>query len=238
VVTGCFLIIEKIIVSDKLLHNKAIEKIRKMIVDGDLKPNTRINEKEICESLGISRTPLREALKSLSIEGLVTLLPNRGAWVTEISNEDMINLFSLMGALESLAGELAVDRATDKEIDDISELHYQMMNSYHKKDIPEYYRLNKAIHWSIVEASRNDHLKQVYMITGAKINRVRFLVPMDLQGWNSAVLEHECMLNALKRRDRDTMALIMKKHLDTKINLTVKKKLSYVYDENRVNSDK
>ncbi|MGY8871481.1 MAG: GntR family transcriptional regulator [Pseudomonadales bacterium] len=215
-----------------LLHNRVIESIKKMIVEGELEPDTRVNEKMLCEKLSISRTPLREALKALSIEGLITLLPNRGAWVTKISNEDMVNLFSLMGALESLAGELAVERATDEEIEYISKLHDEMMGFYEKKDIKSYYSLNKKIHQAIVDFSRNDHLKQVYMITGVKINRVRFLIPIDEKGWNDAVLEHECMVNSLKRRDKETMALVMKKHLDTKINHTVKQKLSSIWVEN------
>lgn len=205
-----------------MLHSIVIEKIREMLVSGELQPKTRINEKKLCAKFGISRTPLREALKSLSIEGLITLMPNRGAWVTEISNEDMINLFRLMGALESLAAELVVERATNEEIDFICEMTEKLIVSYNEKDTHSYYAINKKIHSAIVDFSRNEHLKQIYMITAAKINQVRFLIPITKEGWALALLEHESMANAFKRRDKESISLIMKKHLDTKINITVK----------------
>ena len=86
------------------LHEELTESLRKLIVSGELQPGRKVPEKELCELYGVSRTPLREALKVLATDGLVNLEPNRGAWVSRITVEELDELFPVMGALEALAG--------------------------------------------------------------------------------------------------------------------------------------
>src|ERR1043165_8493718 len=109
----------------RLLHETVVDRLRDMIVHGELKAGTKLNERVLCESLGTSRTPLREALKYLASEGLVRLLPNRGAIVAPLEAERVKQTFAVMGALEALAGELACRNASDGEINEIRGLHYQ-----------------------------------------------------------------------------------------------------------------
>ena len=111
----------------KTLHEQLVERLREIILEGGLEAGAKIPERELCERLGVSRTPMREALKVLASEGLVSLVPNRGAVVRGLTREDIDDLFPLIGALEALAGELACERISDSEIAAIERLHADMV---------------------------------------------------------------------------------------------------------------
>src|SRR6201986_5595708 len=120
--------------------------------------------------LGISRTPLREAVKVLAAEGLVELLPNRGARVRQLSEQDLAELFDIMGGLEGLAGRLACERITDEEIAEIERLHYEMYGFYLHRDMHNYFHVNQLIHQKIVDASRNATLTSTYANFAGRIS--------------------------------------------------------------------
>ena len=147
---------------DQSLHDEILTRLRDHIVEGNIPDGGRIPERQLCEMLGISRTPLREALKVLAAEGLVELLPNRGARVRQLSERDLAELFDVMGGLEGLAGRLACENITDAEIAEIERLHYEMYGFYLHRDMHGYFRVNQLIHQKIVEASRNAALKSTY----------------------------------------------------------------------------
>src|SRR5215469_3334869 len=115
---------------DQSLHDEFLNRLRDHIVEGNIPDGGRIPERQLCEMLGISRTPLREALKVLAAEGLIELLPNRGARVRQLSQRDLEELFDVMAGLESLAGRLACEAITDEEITAIEQLHYEMYGHY------------------------------------------------------------------------------------------------------------
>src|SRR5215218_9278927 len=115
------------------LTSAVTAKLRDMIIEGELLPGTRLNERVLCEQLMVSRTPLREAFKTLAGEGLVDILPNRGAVVAEMSVADIEQTFEVMGGLEGLSGELACERITDEEIAEIKALHYEMLASHARR---------------------------------------------------------------------------------------------------------
>src|ERR1700748_32451 len=117
------------------LHDEILTRLRAHIVEGSTRDGGRIPERQLCEMLGISRTPLREALKVLAAEGLVELLPNRGARVRQLSEQDIAELFDIMGGLEGLAGRLACENITDSEIAEIERLHYEMYGFYLHRDM-------------------------------------------------------------------------------------------------------
>ena len=102
-------------------------RLRDLITEGDLAPGARLNERALCERLGVSRTPLREAFRLLAADGLVTLAPNRGAIVTELSLRDVRESFDVMSGLEALSGELACRHVTDAEIAEIKALTFEML---------------------------------------------------------------------------------------------------------------
>jgi DNA-binding GntR family transcriptional regulator len=198
------------------LHERVGAAVRDLIVEGALKPGSRISERQLCARFGISRTPLREALKVLAREGLVELLPNRGARVAQLDPKDVGDMFDLMAVLEALAGRLAAQRITGAELDEIRALHYEMLAAHARRDLPAYFQRNQAIHEAILRAARNPILATTYQGLAGRIRRARYLANMTVERWNEAVREHEAMLAALAARDSEGLARILGEHLDHK----------------------
>jgi DNA-binding GntR family transcriptional regulator len=199
-----------------VLHSAVAARLRDLIVEGQLLPGTRLNERLLCEQLHISRTPLREAFKVLATEGLIELLPNRGAQVVKLGRDEIVHTFDVMGALEGLSGQLACRHITDAEVVAIKELHRQMALCHRKRDLPGYYRLNRAIHERINEAARNPVLTQVYRTVNARLHALRFRSNFDRAKWDAALAEHEQMLVALDKRDGERLRRILVEHLAKK----------------------
>src|SRR6201994_3001422 len=187
---------------DQSLHDEILTRLRDHIVEGNIPDGSRIPERQLCEMLAISRTPLREALKVLASEGLVELLPNRGARVRPLSERDLGELFDIMGGLEGLAGRLACENISDTEIAEIERLHYEMYGFYLHRDMHGYFRINQLIHQKIVEASRNATLLATYANFAGRIRRVRYSANFarKRERWGEAMREHETILDALRRR--------------------------------------
>jgi DNA-binding GntR family transcriptional regulator len=198
------------------LHERVGAALRDLIVEGALAPGSRISERELCARFGISRTPLREALKVLAREGLVELLPNRGARVARLDLKDVGDMFDLMGVLEALAGRLAAARITEPELDEIRALHFEMLAAHARRDLPAYFQRNQAIHEAVIRAARNPILATTYHGLAGRIRRARYLANMTIERWNEAVNEHEAMLAALSARDCERLARILGEHLDHK----------------------
>jgi DNA-binding GntR family transcriptional regulator len=200
----------------QVLHEAVAARLRDLITEGKLAPGTRLNERLLCEQLHISRTPLREAFKVLATEGLIALLPNRGAQVVKMSRDEVVQTFDVMGALEGLSGELACRHITAAELAAIKELHRQMAACHKRRDLPGYYRLNRAIHERINEAARNPVLTRVYRNVNARLHALRFRSNFDRAKWDAALAEHEQMLVALERRDGERLRRILVEHLAKK----------------------
>jgi DNA-binding GntR family transcriptional regulator len=154
------------------LHDTVVDHLRNFIVEGLLAPGVKLNERKLCETLGISRTPLREALKVLAAEGLVDILPNRGASISQMSEAEIRETFELMSGLEAFSGELACERMTPAELAEIKALHYAMLGC-----------------------------------------RARFRSNFQTPKWDSAIRDHEAMIEALDARDGKRMAAILRAHL-------------------------
>jgi DNA-binding GntR family transcriptional regulator len=199
-----------------MLHEDVVARVRHLLLEGAIPPGTRVPERELCESFGISRTPLREALKVLAAEGLIVLLPNRGARAARLTHKDVRDLFEVCEGLEALAGELACQRITDAEAQHIETLHIAMLEHYQNRNLLQYYRLNRLIHEAIVRAGGNAVLANLYDSVTSRIRRARFVAPMPPKHWDLAVREHEAILNALLRRDGTGLAHILRTHLGNK----------------------
>ena len=203
---------------DQSLHGEILTRLRDHIVEGNIPDGGRIPERQLCEMLGISRTPLREALKVLAAEGLVELLPNRGARVRLLSERDLGELFDMMGGLEGLAGRLACENISDAEIAEIERLHYEMYGFYLHRDMHGYFRVNQAIHHRIVEAARNAALMSAYTSLAGRIRRIRYSANFarKRERWGEAMREHETILDALRRRAGSELSDILFRHLRNK----------------------
>lgn len=196
-----------------MLHEDVVSQLRNILLEGEVPPGARIPERDLCTRLQISRTPLREALKVLAAEGLVLLLPNRGARAAKLTSKDVHDLFEVCQGLEALAGELACERISDKAIDAVAKAHAEMVKHYKDKNLQQYYVCNRMIHEAIVNAAANPALSSLYESVTARIRRARYVTPMTPPRWAVAVQEHDAILNALQRRDGIGLAHILRAHL-------------------------
>ena len=207
------------------LTDQLVARLREMIVDGDAAPGSRLRERELCERFRVSRTPLREALKILASEGLLELLPNRGARVSRLTFEDVDAVFPVMGALEALAGELAAARVSEADLAEVRALHYQMVLHHKRGELADYYHVNRRIHECILAAADNPVLADLYRTLSGRVRRSRYQGTMAPERWAQAVAEHEAILAALDRRDGPVLGALLKAHLATKRE-TVKEALA------------
>lgn len=201
----------------RLLAEEVLERLRDLIIQGELAPGVKLNERVLCERLRTSRTPVREAIKYLASEGLVELLPNRGAIVTPITAATVREMFVLLGALEALAGELACANASDAQIAEIRALHYQMLAHHARGDLAQYFRCNQQIHLHLVECTGNATLLNTYRSLNGHVRRARYMANLSRERWDHAVEEHEKILGALVRRDSALLPALLRSHLNNKM---------------------
>jgi len=194
------------------LHNEILSRLRDMIVEGRWQAGERIPELQLCEELGVSRTPLREALKVIASEGIVELLPNRGAVVRAVSVKEAEDMLDLMGVLEAHAGRLACSRATPAQIDSVVRLHETMMRHYDRGERHEYFELNQSIHDAIVALSDNVVLIDTHRSLSARMKRLRFAGSDNGSYWRDAVAEHQQIIQYLRDRDGDRLAHALQDH--------------------------
>jgi DNA-binding GntR family transcriptional regulator len=206
---------------EKPRYGDVVSGIRDLIIEGDIASGARISERELCDRFGVSRTPLREALKVLASEGLVELTPNRGARVTCLTEQDVEDMFEVMATLEALAGELAARHITEEELAEVKALHYQMALHHTRRELMPYFRVNQEIHHKIFEISRNRSLVTVYNTLAGRIRRPRYLANISEARWAQALEEHEGILAALESKDGAALGRILKDHL-RKTSETVK----------------
>jgi DNA-binding GntR family transcriptional regulator len=207
---------EVIEISRLALHDQVAARLRTMLIEGRIPPGGKLNERELCEQLRVSRTPLREAIKVLAGEGLVDLLPHRGAVAVKLTEADVLNAFELLAALEGMSGELAAQRITDEELSELRALHYEMMASFTRRDLSSYYRLNAQVHTAISEAAKNPLLASTYRSINARVQSLRFRTNQNEAKWRRALKEHEAMLEAISARDAKASRAVLMQHLNNK----------------------
>lgn len=200
------------------LHEEAADRLRDLIVQGRLAAGARLNERVLSIQLGVSRTPLREAFKVLATEGLVELLPNRGAIVSHMDPVRLSDSLAVMGALEALAGELACRNATEAQLNEIRALHYEMLAYHARGDLAGYFKFNQAIHLKIVKYSGNAVLYNTYRQLNGNVRRARYMANLSKERWDAAVREHEEILAALGARDVKRIQALLSDHLAHKLS--------------------
>jgi DNA-binding GntR family transcriptional regulator len=199
------------------LHEEATNRLRDLIVQGRLVAGARLNERLLTAQLGVSRTPLREAFKVLATEGLVELLPNRGAIVSQLDPVRLSETLAVMGALDALAGELACANASDAQINEIRALHYEMLACHARGDLAGYFKFNQAIHLKIVKYAGNAVLYNTYRQLNGAMQRARYMANLSKERWDAAVREHGEILAALGARDIKRIRALLSDHLAHKL---------------------
>jgi DNA-binding GntR family transcriptional regulator len=195
------------------LHEQARARLRHMIVRGELPPGDNIGEAELCRSLGISRTPLREALKLLAAEGLVELPSNRGAFVAPIRSEEVADAFEVAARLEQLGAELAATRATAADIAALQELQERMEAEHRARRRGPYFEINQQIHRNIVAIGGNQVLIATHEMLFARVERVRYLAIASPLRWDESIQEHREVLAGLAARDPGRAGIALARHV-------------------------
>lgn len=199
-----------------LLLDEVVKQLRAMINDGALAPGSRIPERALCEQLGISRTPLREAYRVLAAEGLVDLRPHRITSVTKLDAREVDHIFEVMEGLEALAGELTCEHITDAQLAEIRALHERMVGHYRKRNKAGFFKLNQEIHERIMRASANPVLIRMYEGLSGRMRRARYMALNTDAQWRDAVKEHEAIMGALAARQKGELARLLRAHLRSK----------------------
>ena len=195
------------------LHDEVAAQLRDRIFAGELLPGTFLDEARLAEELQISRTPLREALKVLTAEGLVRHEPRRGCFVNEVTEQDLDEIFPVIALLEGRCAREAAINATDADLEELEALHDKLNRHARAKRINEYYAANVAIHEAIIALARNRWLAQV-IVDLRKIVKLSRLQQLHAPGrLAQSLTEHMAVFAALKARDPEGAEAAMRTHI-------------------------
>lgn len=194
------------------LHEEVVDRLRDMIIEGDLAIGERLHEFNLAETLNVSRTPIREALKLLSTEGLVDLLPGRGARVRALSAEKAVELFEVISGMERLAVELAIGRMKPREFEKLQRMHDRMAVHHAAGERHDYFKLNHEIHVGIVALSKNAILETTHAALMVQARRGRYIALASKERWIEAMAEHEELMTAMAARNSELAGKILFEH--------------------------
>ncbi|QTN29187.1 GntR family transcriptional regulator [Rhodoferax sp. AJA081-3] len=195
------------------LHDTVADGLRARIFDGQLAPGSFIDEVALCADLAISRTPLREALKVLAAEGLVRHEPRRGSFVSQVTEQDLDEIFPVIALLEGRCALEATRNATDADIAALETLHTQLQHHASAKRITDYYAVNYQIHEAIITLANNRWLAQV-IADLRKILKLARLQQLHAPGrLEQSLSEHLAVFAAIKARDGEAADAAMRTHL-------------------------
>lgn len=194
------------------LSNDLYAKLQEDILTGRLKIGSKLTEQHVCEKYRASRTPVREAIRQLEAEGLVRLIPNRGAFIIGLSPRDISDILMMRGSMEVQAADWAAERITDNELDQLTEIYEYMVFYTHKGDIEKMRSINAAFHQIIYQSSHNRILqRQLNMFQ----TYLKFAAPdqYTLESLNEILSEHQAIYNAILTHDPAASAMAMQQHL-------------------------
>lgn len=205
--------VKKVRLSRQHLHERVAEELRNRIITGQLPPGARLAVKELAEEIGVSLTPLREAIKLLASEQLIEMTPNRGARVSAVTVEQTRHLFEVISGTEALAAELACKRMTDAELAELQGLHEEMQSVAGTAGRGRYFDLNRRIHDLIVVFARNPILGGQRARLAQQAERVRYIALGNDGRRGAAVQEHRELMVAFEARDPEAARRIWRRHL-------------------------
>ncbi len=196
-----------------LLPQSIAAKLRTLIATDALPAGEKLRERHLAERLNVSRTPLREALKILAGDGLVALLPNRGAVVVDFTPDEIRNKLDVLGLVEGHAGRLVCKTASDAVIAELRALHHEMLAAYERRDRGAYFQRNQAIHAGIVAGTGNATLAEVHGLLNRQLFRYRYQGSVNSQTWDAAIHEHETIMQFLTARDGEALGAFLQQHV-------------------------
>lgn len=205
------------------LSTETAEKLRELILLEKLPPGMHIPERDLAEALGISRTPMREALRILEAEGLVDHTPTRRSRVANPSVEELSQSMKVLGTLEALGGELACIHATDRQLEAIARLNQRMIDKSDEMSSIDFFKTDMSFHTAIIAASGNAALIDTHAKYNARLWRARFLSSRRKPGRSTTLQQHQDINEALTARNVNAAASAMRAHIETAIaNLAIR----------------
>ncbi len=200
-------------IQKKTLHEEIANNLREMIMSGELREGDKIKENEFCELMDISKTPLREALRVLSAEGLIRLVPNRGSYVTTPTFKEIKEMFDVMSVLEGVCARTAAEKMSNIDYEKLKKIHLQLEENFRLKDQKHYIRNNNKYHSFVQELAGNKTLNQIVNGLRQKILLYRYK-SLNLSGrFEQSIQEHRDLLEAFRKRDAEKAELLMKSHM-------------------------
>jgi DNA-binding GntR family transcriptional regulator len=202
----------------KPLRELVFESLREAIISGALPPSERLMEIQLAEEMGVSRTPVREAIRKLELEGLVVMIPRKGAYVAGMSIKDIVDVFEIRGALEGLAAELASERVTDEELESMERYLVKISEEIESGDLSMVVETDTDFHTLIYKASRNARLSQIISNLREQIQRFR-TTSLSFPGrMKIALEEHRKIVEAISSRDGELARKLAQEHIENAEN--------------------
>ncbi len=215
--------------SYKPLRELVLEALREAILDGTLQPRERLMEIQLAEELGVSRTPIREALRKLELEGFIVMIPRKGAYVADFSLRDLEDTFEVRKSLEGLAAELCAERATEEEILEMDQLLQQKAIAIQNNDMPQLLKVDTAFHEILYQASRNKRLCNIISNLREQIERFRAASLQYPGRMKRSLEEHRAILAAIRARDGETANHLAQDHIEN-VEIILLEKLRHSSD--------
>lgn len=200
--------------SYKPLRELVLEAIREAIKGGTLKPRERLMEIQLAEELGVSRTPIREALRKLELEGFIVMVPRKGAYVADISFKDIADVFEIRIALESLAAGLAAERITDEEMEEMERHLVEKADAIARQDMERLVEVDTKFHEAIYKASRNQRLMIIINNLREQIQRFRTTSLAYPGRMQQSLNEHRQLVEAIQSRDPQLARQLAQEHIE------------------------
>ncbi|HHY71581.1 MAG TPA: GntR family transcriptional regulator [Thermoanaerobacterales bacterium] len=197
----------------KPLRDLVFAAIREAILNGRLKPGERLMEVQLAEEMGVSRTPVREAIRKLELEGLVVMVPRKGAYVAGLTLKDAAEVFEIRSSLEGLAAALAAERITDEEVTSLDRILEAISTAGEKGDIKTIIKKDMEFHQVLFSASRNDRLAQIINNLKEQIDRFRMQSFSNPARLKSVLSEHKNILDSIKQGDAENAERLAKEHI-------------------------
>lgn len=195
------------------LRDIVFSALREAILSGEFKPGERLMEVQLAEEMGVSRTPVREAIRKLELEGLVVMIPRKGAYVSGLTLKDVADVFEIRGSLEGLAAGLAAERITNDEIEDLEKILKELALAVEKGDMDTTIKKDAEFHQILFSATRNERLAQIINNLKEHIDRFRVQSFTNPARMKSVIEEHQKIVDAIKDRNADSAEKLAKDHI-------------------------
>ena len=206
----------------KPLREVIFDTLREAIIVGELKPGERLMEVQLADKMGVSRTPVREAIRKLELEGLVEMLPRKGAHVADLSVKDIMDVLEVRSTLDGLASSLSASRITEDEVKELKHIQGQFVTCVEKNNLQGSIKKDVEFHDIIYRSSRNDKLMQITNNLREQIHRFRVIYIKDYSSTRELIKEHAEIFDAIAGRDPDSALRAAQKHIKNQEDTIIK----------------